>query len=68
MQCPLRNRSASVPQLSQVMFVLIPAHARHTSVPLWRPGRRPSWPQSGQVPVVCRALVKQIPQIAPSGQ
>ena len=58
-----------MPQPSQVMLVVMPAQSRQMSVPsVDLPGSSLSSPQSGQEPWVRSAVVKQIPQMAPSGQ
>lgn len=69
MQLPARDLSVSAPQPSQVMLVVMPAQSLQMSVPsVALPGRSLSSPQPEQDPRVRSAVVKQIPQMAPSGQ
>jgi hypothetical protein len=69
MQWPARNLSVSVPQPPQVMLVVMPAQSRQMPDPSgFLPGSSLSSPQPGHDPRVRRAVVKQIPQMAPSGQ
>jgi hypothetical protein len=61
---------SSKPQREQAKDCENPAQSVQIAVPSMgcRPGRALSWPQPGQVPLVCTARSEQVRQTCPSGQ